>query len=82
MRRRSPASRQQADDVICGHIHHAVMRETGSSHYVSCDDWVEGCTAVEHLDGRLAIINGAKQILRADVASARDRMVELISTYR
>ncbi len=52
------ARRQQADGVVCGHIHHAEMRMIGNVLYCNDGDWVESCTAlVEHADGRLEIIN-------------------------
>ncbi len=52
------ARRHQVDGVICGHIHHAVIRDHGGLCYVNCGDWVESCTAVvEHFDGRLEIID-------------------------
>jgi UDP-2,3-diacylglucosamine pyrophosphatase LpxH len=51
------ARRRSADGVICGHIHHAVIRVEDDLTYVNCGDWVESCTAVvEHYDGRLEII--------------------------
>ena len=52
------ARRHRVDGVICGHIHHAVIREEDGLTYVNCGDWVESCTAVvEHFDGRLQIID-------------------------
>ncbi len=52
------ALRHRVDGVICGHIHHAAIRQVGSFTYVNCGDWVESCTAVvEHFDGRLEIID-------------------------
>jgi UDP-2,3-diacylglucosamine pyrophosphatase LpxH len=52
------AARHHVDGVICGHIHHAVIRQVGALTYVNCGDWVESCTAVvEHFDGRIEIIN-------------------------
>ncbi|MEQ9104723.1 MAG: UDP-2,3-diacylglucosamine diphosphatase [Rhodothermales bacterium] len=45
------------DGVVCGHIHHAEMRDIDGVSYMNCGDWVESCTAlVEHLDGRLEIV--------------------------
>jgi UDP-2,3-diacylglucosamine pyrophosphatase LpxH len=32
--------------VICGHIHHAAMRQVGDIIYINTGDWVESCTAV------------------------------------
>jgi UDP-2,3-diacylglucosamine pyrophosphatase LpxH len=53
----SEARRQEADGVICGHIHHAAMHENFGVAYVNAGDWVESCTAVvEHYDGRLELI--------------------------
>jgi UDP-2,3-diacylglucosamine pyrophosphatase LpxH len=51
------ARRRGTDGVICGHIHHAVIRTDEHLTYVNCGDWVESCTAIaEHFDGRLEII--------------------------
>jgi hypothetical protein len=48
------------DGVICGHIHHAEMREIDGVSYVNDGDWVESCTAVvEHFDGVLEIVHWA-----------------------
>jgi UDP-2,3-diacylglucosamine pyrophosphatase LpxH len=50
------ARRNGVDGIICGHIHHAAIRDIGIR-YINCGDWVENCTAVaEHPDGRLEII--------------------------
>jgi UDP-2,3-diacylglucosamine pyrophosphatase LpxH len=35
-----------AHGVICGHIHHAVMRQVGDIIYINTGDWVESRTAV------------------------------------
>jgi UDP-2,3-diacylglucosamine pyrophosphatase LpxH len=52
------ARRRGADGVICGHIHHAVIRTEKGLAYINCGDWVESCTAVvEHFDGSFEIIN-------------------------
>jgi UDP-2,3-diacylglucosamine pyrophosphatase LpxH len=51
------ARKQGVDGVVCGHIHHAEMRDLGGTLYCNDGDWVESCTAlVEHTDGRLEII--------------------------
>jgi len=51
------AQRRGVEGVICGHIHHAVMRNQGGMSYINCGDWVESCTAVvEHFDGTFEII--------------------------
>jgi UDP-2,3-diacylglucosamine pyrophosphatase LpxH len=46
------------DGVVCGHIHHAEMRDVNGVMYLNDGDWVESCTAlVEHMDGRLELID-------------------------
>ena len=51
------AAKQGADGVICGHIHHAAIRQIGPVTYVNTGDFVESCTAIaEHRDGRLEIV--------------------------
>ncbi len=48
------------DGVVCGHIHHAEMRDLGGVLYLNCGDWVESCTAlVEHHDGRIELVDWA-----------------------
>jgi UDP-2,3-diacylglucosamine pyrophosphatase LpxH len=43
--------------VICGHIHHAAIRDEHGVRYMNCGDWVESCTALaEHDDGSFEII--------------------------
>jgi UDP-2,3-diacylglucosamine pyrophosphatase LpxH len=55
------ARERGADGVICGHIHHAEMREIDGVTYLNDGDWVESCTAlVEHTDGRWEIIPWAE----------------------
>lgn len=52
------ARRQGVDGVVCGHIHHAELRQVDGITYANDGDWVESCTAlVEHADGRLEILN-------------------------
>ena len=56
------ARRHQVDGVICGHIHHAVIRNAGTLTYINCGDWIESCTAVaEHFDGRIEIIDWTRR---------------------
>jgi UDP-2,3-diacylglucosamine pyrophosphatase LpxH len=58
--------------VICGHIHHAEMREIDGVLYCNDGDWVESLTAlVEHHDGRLEIIHWG-QVLAGVIADARE----------
>ncbi|MGQ4273095.1 UDP-2,3-diacylglucosamine diphosphatase [Terrihabitans sp. B22-R8] len=51
------AARVGAQGVICGHIHHAAMRDIGGITYLNTGDWVESCTALaESDDGSFEII--------------------------
>ena len=51
------AKRRDCQGVVCGHIHHAAIRQIEGITYVNCGDFIESCTAVaEHMDGRLEII--------------------------
>ena len=68
------ARRRGADGVVCGHIHHAGMREIDGVLYVNDGDWVESCTAlVEHGDGRLELIDWARQRRLSFLADRRVR---------
>jgi UDP-2,3-diacylglucosamine pyrophosphatase LpxH len=54
------ARERGVDGVICGHIHAATVREDAGITYINCGDWVDSCTAVvEHLDGRLELVQHA-----------------------
>jgi len=56
------ARKRGAHGVVCGHIHHAEIREIDGILYCNDGDWVESLTAlVEHFDGRLEIIDRGDQ---------------------
>ncbi len=49
------------DGVICGHIHHAEMKEIDGFLYINTGDFVESCTAiVEHFNGALELVKWRK----------------------
>jgi UDP-2,3-diacylglucosamine pyrophosphatase LpxH len=51
------ARRRGADGVICGHIHHPVVRDIDGVTYVNTGDFVESCSfVVEHANGRLEVM--------------------------
>jgi UDP-2,3-diacylglucosamine pyrophosphatase LpxH len=51
------ARKRGVDGVVCGHIHHAEIRDIDGLLYCNDGDWVESMTAlVEHFDGQLAIV--------------------------
>lgn len=57
------AKRRGVQGVVCGHIHHAEMREIDGVLYCNDGDWVESLTAlVEHHDGRLEIIDRGTRV--------------------
>jgi UDP-2,3-diacylglucosamine pyrophosphatase LpxH len=64
------AHRRGAHGVVCGHIHHAELREIDGVLYANDGDWVESLSALaEHADGRLELIDWslmAAQLSRAE----------------
>ncbi len=49
--------RRGLDGVICGHIHHAEIRDIEGVTYHNCGDWVESCSALaEDFNGKLHVI--------------------------
>jgi len=72
------ARRHQANGVVCGHIHHAVIRDIDGITYINTGDFVESCTAVaEHEDGRLEVLcwqmTAEEQRIAAITADKRTR---------
>lgn len=60
------------DGVICGHIHHAEIKDMGGFLYVNTGDFVESCTAiVEHDDGRLELIRWQQRDEAPDLSPGR-----------
>ena len=50
------------DGVICGHIHHAEIKDINGITYMNDGDWVESCTAlVEHHDGSWEIVTWTQE---------------------
>jgi UDP-2,3-diacylglucosamine pyrophosphatase LpxH len=51
------AKKRGADGVVCGHIHHAAIRDIDGILYVNTGDFVESCSVVvENYDGRMEIV--------------------------
>jgi len=51
------------DGIICGHIHHAEIKEIDGVIYMNDGDWVESATAlVEHFDGSWEIVHYAEDL--------------------
>lgn len=71
------ARREQADGIICGHIHHAADRMIDGIHYLNTGDWVESCTAiVETHEGRFEVIRWLDEV------KARERGRERVSALQ
>jgi UDP-2,3-diacylglucosamine pyrophosphatase LpxH len=65
------ARKRGVHGVVCGHIHHAEIREIEGILYCNDGDWVESLTAlVEHHDGRLVIIDRCPHARPAEAAHA------------
>lgn len=74
------AVRRGLDGVICGHIHHAIIRQIGGVTYVNTGDFVETCSAiVEHNDGRLEIIYWRTTAVERGLVDNRQRIPALAS---
>jgi UDP-2,3-diacylglucosamine pyrophosphatase LpxH len=59
------ARKRGVHGVVCGHIHHAELREIDGILYANDGDWVESLTAlVEHADGQLEIVDWSRQAAR------------------
>jgi UDP-2,3-diacylglucosamine pyrophosphatase LpxH len=56
------ARRRRVCGVVCGHVHKPEMRRIEGVLYLNDGDWVESCSAlVEHADGRMEILDWARQ---------------------
>ena len=65
------ARRRGTDGVICGHIHHPIIRDIDGVTYVNTGDFVESCSfVVEHDDGRLEVLRWAGPLSPARVDEA------------
>jgi UDP-2,3-diacylglucosamine pyrophosphatase LpxH len=54
------AQQRGVDGVVCGHIHHAEIRQIGDILYHNDGDWVESCSAlVEDAHGNMEILRWA-----------------------
>jgi UDP-2,3-diacylglucosamine pyrophosphatase LpxH len=55
------ARKRGVDTVVCGHIHHAEIRDIDGIRYCNDGDWVESCTSlVEDMSGQLRLIDWPK----------------------
>ena len=60
--------KKRYDGVICGHIHHAEIKDIDGVTYMNDGDWVESMTAlVEHWDGRWEIVTWTRESDSVDI---------------
>ena len=65
------ARRHRVDGIICGHVHHAELRQIEGVTYCNTGDWVESRTAlIEHHDGRLVLVRSSDCDTQAILASS------------
>ncbi|MES9886708.1 MAG: UDP-2,3-diacylglucosamine diphosphatase, partial [Candidatus Sedimenticola sp. 6PFRAG1] len=70
------ARKHDVDGLVCGHIHHASVRNIDDLLYLNCGDWVESCTAlVEHHDGRIELLRWADMTRELDAAAAAPELM-------
>jgi UDP-2,3-diacylglucosamine pyrophosphatase LpxH len=68
------ARREGYDGVICGHIHHAEIKQVDDLVYMNCGDWVDSCTAlVEDQEGIFSIVNWMESKQLTKIASRKPR---------
>ena len=66
--------------VVCGHIHHAEIRDIDGVLYCNDGDWVESLTAlVEHADGQLQIIEWSARTISGETAAVPTAMAAPVS---
>lgn len=72
------ARRNDADGIICGHVHHAADRMIGPVHYLNCGDWVESCTAiVETAAGEMTIVRWNSPERERDILRASSETMQV-----
>ncbi len=66
------AKKRGLQGVVCGHIHHAELRDIGGNLYANDGDWVESLTALaEQADGTLQILQWSEFLPAARHKAAR-----------
>lgn len=71
------AKHDRMDGVICGHIHHAEIKQLNDVVYCNTGDWVESCTAIaESFSGELKLVHWTEQksYLKSDKAFKETRL--------
>jgi hypothetical protein len=47
---------EKYNGIICGHIHHAKIREFGTITYMCCGDWCDQCTYITEMNGEYKLL--------------------------
>ena len=69
------ARKKGVEGLVCGHIHRPEIREIGGVLYCNDGDWVESCSAlVEHLDGRMQILDWAAQVAVREESARQEKL--------
>jgi len=72
------ARKRGVQGVVCGHIHHAELRDIDGLLYANDGDWVESLTALaEHADGALEILHWGQEMAQAQRLGQRAAAREL-----
>lgn len=67
------AAEREVDGVVCGHIHHAEIKQINNVLYCNDGDWVESCTSiVEHADGRLELLDWTNEFEKSTLAQVEE----------
>jgi len=69
------ANKHHLDGIICGHIHHAALKQIDGLTYCNTGDWVENCTAlVEHHDGTLELLNWTDNYINNNLVKPKNNV--------
>lgn len=67
------AEDRDVDGVVCGHIHHAEIKNIEGILYCNDGDWVESCTSiVEHSDGSLELLYWANEFEKSTLTQVEE----------
>lgn len=71
------ARQSKVDGIVCGHQHHAQIKDIDGFLYCNDGDWVEDCTSlIEHYDGSLELLRWRENITSLAVYPAEQAASE------
>ncbi len=69
------AKHAQVDGLVCGHIHHAQIKDINGILYCNDGDWVENCTTmIEHHDGTLELLRWRENVTSLAVFPSANKL--------